>query len=260
MRTNRLVWACVGTIWLTALGCFASPPVWNGTWKLNESRSNIRGPTFSLTILPTGEYHSDSGTFSYDFRCDGKEYTTRPSRTISCMQSRASEMDTTTKEESKKVGTTHWELSADGKTLTVKGNSIGTDGSVKPTERVYLRTSGSNGFVGGWKDTKRLESRPQLVLTLNERILHIAFFGTGQYMDPPLDGTDSPCHGPGVPQGLTIAIRQNGPREFLTLRKMDGKIVNQGSLRLSADGRTLIEEYWPPSRPDERATLVYEKQ
>jgi hypothetical protein len=57
-----------------------------------------------------------------------------------------------------------------------------------------------------------------------------------------------------------MAIRPNGPREFLTLRKMDGKIVNQGSLRLSANGRTLTEEYWPPSRPDERATLVYEKQ
>ena len=138
-------------------------------------------------------------------------------------------------------------MSADGKTLTLKGNSTGTDGTVKVKERVYLRISGSSGFVGGWKDTKRLESRPHLVLTLDKRILHIAFSGTGQYMDPPLDGTDAPCHGPGVPQGLTIAVRPNGPREFLTLRKMNGRIVNQGSLRVGADGRTLIEEYWSQS-------------
>jgi hypothetical protein len=254
-----MVWASAGTIWLTALGCSASIPVWNGMWKLNESKSNIPGPSFSLTILPTGEYHSDNGTYSYNFRCDGKEYTTRPNRTISCTQSSASEMDTTATGDGKKFAA-HWELSADGKTLTVKTNSTGTDAPVKATERVYLRTSGSSGFVGGWQDTKRLASIPQLVLTLNKQALHIALSGSGQYMDPPLNGTDAPCHGPFVPQGLTLAIRPNGPREFLTLRKMDGKIVNQGSLRLSADGHTLIEEYWPPSRPDERATLVYEKQ
>lgn len=255
-----MVWACAGAIWLTALGCFASPPIWSGTWKLNESKSNIAGPSFSLTILSTGEYRSDNGTYSYDFRCDGKEYATSTSRSISCMQSSPSEMDTTIKEDGRTVGTNHWELSADGKALTVRGNSIGTDGSVKAGERVYLRTSGSNGFVGGWTDAKRLESRPQLVLTLHKQTLHIKLSGTGQYMDPPLNGTDSPCHGPGVPQGLTIAIRPNGPREFLTFRKIGGKIVNQGALRLSADGRTLTEEYWPPSRPDEKATLTYEKQ
>jgi hypothetical protein len=153
-----------------------------------------------------------------------------------------------------------WELSADGKTLTVKTNSIEIDAPVQATEKVYLRTSGSSGFVGGWQAKKRLASRPQLVLALNKEALHIALSGVGQYMEPPLNGTDSPCHGPGVPQGLTIAIRPNGPREFVTLRKMDGAIVNQGSLRLSSDGRTLIEEYWPPSRPDEKAILVYEKQ
>ena len=263
MESKLLGRACVGTICMIALGCFSPPgsaPIWNGTWKINESKSNIPGPSFSLTLLPTGEYHSDTGTYSFDFRCDGKEYTTRPSRTISCMESSPSEMDMTTKEDGKKVGTTHWELSSDGRALKEKGNSTGADGSVRTTERIYLRTSGSNGFVGGWQDTKRLESRPQMVLALNDRVLHVAFSGNGQYMDAPLDGTDSPCHGPSIPKGCTIAIRPNGPREFLSVRKIDGKIVNQGALQLSTDGNTLIEQYWRPSRPDEKATLVYEKQ
>jgi hypothetical protein len=51
-------------------------------------------------------------------------------------------------------------------------------------------------------------------------------------------------HGPGVPPGLTMAINPHGPQEFLTVRRFEGQIVNQGFLRLSADGRTLIEEYW----------------
>lgn len=260
MKIKHFILAYAGFVWMSALGCFASPPVWNGTWKLNQSKSNIPGPSFSITLLPTGEYRSDNGTYNYNFRCDGKEYITRLSHTISCVQTSVSEMDTTSKEDGKKVGTAHWELSDDGKTLTVKGTATGADGAFKATERVYLRTSGSSGFAGGWRDTKRLESRPQLVLALNERSLHIAFSENGQYMDPPLDGTDAPCHGPSVPQNLTIAIKPNGPREFLTLRKLDGKVVNQGFLRLSVDGRTLVEEYWPPSRPDEKATLVYERQ
>jgi hypothetical protein len=66
--------------------------------------------------------------------------------------------------------------------------------------------------------------------------------------------------GPGVPQGLTMAISPHGPQEFLTVRRFDGQIVNQGFLRLSVDDRTLIEEYWPPSRPDQKAILVYERR
>ena len=163
MKSNHLIWSCAAFVCLSTLGCFSSPPVWNGTRKLNESKSNIPGPTFSLTILPTGEYHFDNGTYSNNFRCDGKEYTTRPSRTDSCVQTNASEMDMTNKEDGKKIGTAHWELSADGKTLTLKGTPTGTDGTVKAFERIFLRTSQTSGFVGGWKNTKRLESTPQLL-------------------------------------------------------------------------------------------------
>ena len=255
-----MVWACAGIICFVPLACIASSAVWNGTWKLNQPKSIIPGPSFSITILSTGEYHLENGTYSYSFRCDGKEYPTTADRTVSCTQTSTS-MDRTGNDDRKKVGTEHWELSADGKTLTIttKSASTKTDGSVKPIEKVYSHTSGSSGFAGGWEYTKRLESRPQLVLMLNERSLHIAF-SNGEYIDPPLDGTDAPFHGPGVPQGLTLSIKPNGPLEFLTVMKFGGHITSQGSLRLSADGGTLVEEYWPPSRPDQKATLDYEKQ
>jgi hypothetical protein len=59
---------------------------------------------------------------------------------------------------------------------------------------------------------------------------------------------------------MTVAIRPNGAYELLTTKKADGRVINQGSLRLSADGRTLVEEYWSPSRPEEKTVLVYDKQ
>ena len=262
MKNRCLAWAFAGVISMAALGWSMASPVWNGTWKLNASKSTIPGPSFSITISPTGEYHYDNGTYSYSFRCDGKQYSQGPNRMISCLQTSAFVMDTTSKENGGKVSPAHihWQLSADGKTLTSKETSIQADGSVKPRELVYSRTSGSNGFAGGWRDTRRMESKPLLQLALNKRSLHIAFSEIGQYIDAPLDGSDAPVHGPGAPQGLTVAITPHGPQEFLTLQKVGGKIIHQGSLRLSADGRTLVEEYWHPSAPDQKATLVYEKQ
>jgi len=260
MKSNPFLWTLVGLVVAAALACSAEKQPWNGTWKLNEAKSNIPGPSFSLTLLPTGEYHSDNGTYSFNFRCDGKDYPTRGTRTISCAKTGESVMDATTKENGKNVGTAHWKLSVDESTLTINGTSVESDGSVKTHEKVYRRTFGSNGFTGGWNDTERLKSHPPMVLALSERTLHIAFSGSGEYMDPPLDGTDAPCHGPGVPEGLTVSIRPNGTREFLTLRRLHGQVLNQGSLRLSTDGRTLVEEYWKPEKPDQKATLVYDKQ
>jgi hypothetical protein len=260
MKISCLGRAFVCVIPMIVLGCHRASPVWDGTWKLNESKSSIPGPNFSITISPEGEYHLDNGTYNDSFRCDGKEYSTKPNRTMSCLQTSAFVIDTTSKENGV-VATTHWELSPDGRMLTLKRTSIQADGSVKPRETVYSHTSGSSiGFAGGWTNTKRLESRPQLVLVLKERSLHIAFPESGQFTDPALDGSDAPIHGPGVPQRLTMAIRPHGRQEFLTVKKVGDQIINQGSLSLSADGRILVEEYWSPSAPDQKATLVYEKQ
>jgi len=260
MKSSCLGWAFAGAISIAALGYSGASLIWNGTWKPNASKSSISGPSFVITISPAGERHYDDGVYSYNFRCDGKEYSTRPSRTVSCLQTSAFAIDTTSKENGVKVATAHWELSPDGKMLTIKEASIQADGSIKPRELVYSRTPGSIGFAGGWNNTKPLELRDNLVLALNERSFHIAFTESGQYIDLPLDGSDAPMHGPGVRPGLTWGIRPNGPREFSYNRKAGGQIISQGSLRLSADGRTLVEEHWSPRAPNQKSTIVYEKQ
>jgi len=260
MTKRCLAWACAGVVAAATLACSGRAPVWNGTWKLNVSKSTIPGPSFVLTLSPSGEYHVEDGEYSFSLRCDGKEYSTVPKQTLSCIQQSASVIDTTTKEDGKTLSTWHLELSADGKTLAGKRTSVQADRAVKTTEAVYSRTTKSMGFAGGWRDTQRLETRPPMLLTLDQQGLHLSVPATGEHMDPPLDGSDAPIRGPGVSQGLTMAVRPHGRREFLTVKKAGGKIVNEGSLRLSWDGRTLVEEYWSPSAPKEKATLVYDKQ
>jgi hypothetical protein len=256
----KFLWAFASVVSVGAAACFGSMPTWNGTWKLNEFKSKIPGPNFSIAVS-SGQFRFYDGTYAYSFRCDGKEYPARDGFSISCVQPSAVAIDFTTKNNGKRIGKAHWELSADGKTLIVDRSSAKTVSSAKPTRVVYLRLYGSTGFAGGWSDKKRLESLPsQLHLALTRRTLKMSFPGNGQYMDPPLDGGDAPCHGPGMQQGLTIAIKRDGPREFLTVKKAYGRIINLGFLSLSANGRILTEEYWAPNRPDQKAVLVYERQ
>jgi hypothetical protein len=252
-------WARAVLISAVALRCYGAPGVWNGTWKLNSSKSSIPGPSFTITISPTGEYHVNDGTSTSKFRCDGKEYPTVTHRMILCTRKTSSLMDIVLKENGTKIGTAHWALSADGKMLIVQQTSTQRDGSVRTRENVYSRTSTSRGFAGDWRDTKRLSSR-QISLRLDDKSLHVVFVESGQFSDLPLDGSDAVMHGPGVPQGLTMAITPNGAQEFLTVKKFNGEIINQGSLKLSRDGRTLVEEYSRPDKSDERAVLVYERQ
>ena len=244
----------------TVVACSTPTPVWDGMWKLNESKSSVPGPSVAISISPTGEYHFDNGTNTYSFRCDGKEYPAATNQTVSCTQTSDFLIDVTTKANGKKIRTSHWELSADGKALTIKRTAIEAAGSVKASETVYSRPSASAGFAGDWLDTKRLESRPSLLIVMNERSLHLAFPESGQYADIPLNGSDAPLHGPGAPQGLTMAIRPYSLREFHTVKKSGGSVINEGSLSLSEDGHTLLEQYWRPERPEQKAMLVYEKQ
>jgi hypothetical protein len=125
---------------------------------------------------------------------------------------------------------------------------------------VYVRISKSAGFTGGWAKHERLASHPLLSLKIANGALRLAFPGTGQYANAPMDGSDAVIHGPRLPKRITMAVKPNGTDELSTTKKANGLIVNQGTLRLSKDGRTLTEEYWSPKKPDERAVLVYEKQ
>jgi hypothetical protein len=169
-------------------------------------------------------------------------------------------MDTTSKQNGTKVEAAHWELSADGKLLTITSTSTQANGSLKFKQSVFERTFGSTGFVGGWKNTKPFGTGGRLlVLALKDGRLHFAFPGSGQYTDLTLDGSDAAMHGPGVPPGQTMAMKSQGSRELLTLQKIQGKVLHQGSLKISADGRILVEEFWRPGS-SQKAVLVYDKQ
>ncbi len=170
-------------------------------------------------------------------------------------------MDTASFTNGAKTQVAHLELSPDQKTLIIEVTRVQPAGPAKSQKAVYVRTSGSTGFAGGWRNPKRLESHPQLmVLTLNQHYLRVAFPEADQSTDVSLDGKDSVVHTAMQTPGLTLAIHPNGPAEFLTTTKSGGRILRQGFLTLSGDGRTITETFWSPEMPKQRAVLIYDKR
>jgi hypothetical protein len=259
MRNARFSWF-VFCILTASLGCRTPSSDWNGTWKLNLSKSNFQGPVFTVSISADGEYIYDDGRSSFTLHCDGKARPIGNNRTQACVKSSATVLDLTRKENGAKTDAYHWELSAGGKVLTATATEFHPSGPVITTQIVASRMSGSSDFAGQWRDTSYLQQHSEMVLRLDGQTLHIGYPGAGQYIDAPLNGVDAVVHGPHAPEGMTYSARLGGKREILTLTKRKGKAITQGSLELSDDGAVVTESWRSPDRPTGRGALVYERK
>jgi hypothetical protein len=259
MRNAWFGWVVFCALSATS-GCRVPSPDWNGTWKLNPSKSSFQEPVLTISISADGEYRYDDGIVSDTFRCDGKYQPIGNNRTQACVKSSATTLDKTRKENGVKTNTYHWELSAGGKVFTATATAFRPSGPVIIGQLVASRMSGSNGFAGQWRATSYLQQQADMMLRLDNRTLHIGYPDAGQYIDAPLDGADAAIHGPYASEGMTYTARLVGRREILTLRKDDGKVLTQGSLELSGDGRVITESWWNPGRPTDKGWLVYDKQ
>jgi hypothetical protein len=254
-RTLPLIPAIMTIAVLT--GCGPSK-AWNGQWDLDEAKSSNPAPTFVISVIRPGMYRMDGGTLIYSFACDGNKYPTTPNRFISCTQKDPSVIDSISTVDGSVVETDHWKLSTDGTSLSI--TSAGPPGSaLRPIENVFARIGESVGFEGAWKNLKPFGNRQRsLLIALRGDTLHLAHLETGQYADIRLDGSDALVHGNSVPAGATVALKPSGSHEFVTEQKVQGRIVNEGTLKLAGDGQTLIEENWPQGT-NQKSKLVYER-
>jgi hypothetical protein len=237
-------------------GCGPSK-AWNGQWDLDAEKSSILGPTFVISMIQAGMYHLDAGTLIYSFACDGKKYPTTPNRFISCTQKDPSVIDSISTVDGSVVETDHWKLSTDGKSLSITTTPATPPvNAMRSTEKVFARIGESIGFAGAWKPFGNRHRT--LLLALRGDTLHFAHLETGDYADIRMDGSDAPLLGVSGPLGTTVALKPSGSHEFLTQQKVQGRLVNEGSLKLASDGQTLIEEEWVPGS-NQKSKLVYER-
>lgn len=259
MRNAWLGWFIFCALSATS-GCRRPSPDWNGTWKVNPSKSTFQGPIFTISISADGEYRYDDGRSSFTFRCDGKDRPIKENRTRACVKSSATVLDLAQKLNGVKTSANHWELSAGGKVLTLTATAFRPSGPVITAQIVASRMSGSNDFAGQWRDPSYLQRHADMTLRLDSQAVHIGYPSAGQYIDAPFDGVDTAMHGPHASEGVTYTARLVGKRQILTLAKHNGKADIQGSLELSDDGRVVTESWWSPGQPADKGTLVYEKK
>jgi hypothetical protein len=258
MRNARFGWVIFCALAATS-ACRTPSPDWNGTWKMNPSKGNFQGQIFTISISADGEYRCDNGTSSFTFRCDEKDRPIGNNRTEACVKSSATVLNRIRKENGAKTNAYYWELSADGKVLTMTATAFRPTGPVITGQIVASRVSGSNGFAGQWRDPSYLQRHADMTISLDSQTLHIGYPSAGQYVDAPLNGADAAVSGH-APAGLTDAVRLVRRREISILAKRDGKVFEQDSLELSSDGRVITYSWWNPDRPTGRGTLVYEKK
>src|SRR5580700_4620373 len=185
-------------------GCRSPSPDWNGTWKLNPTKSSFQGQVFTISISGEGEYRFH-GYSSFTLRCDGKDRPIGNNRTLVCVKSGVTVLDITLKENGVKTRATHDEVSTDGKVFTTTVTEFRPDGPVITSQIIFLRLSGSNGFAGQWRDTNYLQQHADMTLRLDNQALHIDYPSAGQHIDAPLDGVEAAVRGPRALEGTTWA-------------------------------------------------------
>jgi hypothetical protein len=258
-----LYYACAAVLATYAISpCFAADSPWNGTWKLNEAKSKMTGDTFTIMVNPDGHIHFSNGsTIEYTFACDGKDYTTIADRSVSCQKTSDNVYDTTQKIAGKDYSTSHREISADGKTMTVTTKGTHPDGTAFTNVYKYQRLSGSKGMAGKWKNTDASESAPDVaVISVSGNTMHLEYPGFKETIESKLDGSEATPSGPTVPPGFTISNKLENPHKLQFTTKLNGKPLVEGTRTLGADGKTFIEESWVAGKPAEKEKLLYDKQ
>ncbi len=250
---------------MLVVGCGHGPTAaWNGNWKLDTAKSRVQGGAYiTIAMLPEGAIRLTNDGFNFDFRCNGKDFPNPNGRdlTTSCLQASAAEWELTYKRNGRATSEALWDLSPDAKVLTIHSKSEQPDGSSKSFEHIYRRHGEGSGLSGRWESVNPLESSPPILsLSLAEGRLHYAYPGI-DYVDAPLDGTSAPVHtGPQARQGFSMSIRQEGPLQMHTESLFEGRVIREGTLKLSDDGSTVVHESWVPEHTNEKDSLVYEKQ
>ncbi len=256
--TNKWRGWLVSCVLVATQGCRALSPDWNGTWKLNPTKSSYQGQVMTISISADGEYRFDENS-SHTLRCDGKDQAVGNNRTVTCVKNGSAALDITLKENGVKTRATHDELSTDGKVFTTTVTRFEPNRPAVTSQIVFTRLSGFNDFAGEWRDTSYFQQHADMTLKLDKQTLHINYPSAGQYVDAPLNGVEATVRGPNALEGATLAVKPAGNREFRIETMLHRKVFTQGSLKLSSDGKIITQSSWTPDRPADKSTLVYER-
>lgn len=251
--------ACIAALtFVAAVPAVAQSP-WNGTWKLNPSKSQMTGETFTVT-RNGNMYHYKNGNFEYDYACDGKEYPIFGGQTMSCQQTPTTE-ETTVKLNAKTVAVMRDQLEPDGNAFKGTRTNMLPDGGTTVDKATFTRVGQGTGWTGTWKLSSAALDHPSVMIYKVEGdSMHFESPEDHTTWDGKLDGTPAAPHGPTVPGGMMISEKTEGPHKLVGEVAANGKQLWHWEDSLSADGKSFTEVGWNVAKPDEKQTYIFEKQ
>lgn len=259
---KKLIWStCAAFLTFAAVSpCFAADSPWSGTWKENLAKGKLTGETVVITAKGSG-YHFSNGPIEYDFACDGKPYVTAGNGTIACTPTSDGGFDMTQAANGKVRSKQHRTFSADGKTMTMNITVHRDDGTTANVVTVRQRKSGTKGLVGEWVNAKVTPKEPTVqTITVKGDMLHLESQHSKDTVDAKLDGSEGKVAGPTVPPGLVASYKSVSANELDYSYKLSGKTMDEGTLTLSPDGKTLTDVSWMHGKESEKTTAVFDKQ
>jgi hypothetical protein len=250
---------------LMSLIAFALSPVlaqspFDGTWVLNQQKSDFTGQTMTIEDAGNGALKFVNPNFSYTVKTDGTKTKTPSGATVAIQKHGEGGYHETVWRDGKELSQADWKLSNSDGTLTIRAYGTLPDGEKFENTVTYTRVSGTSGLAGEWKTSSVKLGNPQTY-----RIK----MGPGDQMSWDLpamkagwsgktDGSDVRPTGPTVPETLTLAVTRQGPRTLAMTQKLQGKTVYTGTYTVSDDGKTMTVT--GKNANGETTTQVWERQ
>lgn len=260
MKTLRLLTlACA--VALPCLAQAASP--WDGTWKIDLSKSHYEGQSFNYSKTSSGMWHVSWGNLGFDFAADGKAYPTLDKDSTIVVHAKGDhELMWDNKLNGTTLSTTDETLSSDGKVLTDHTTGTRPDGTKVDDTTTYARVSGGPGFLGTWKSTKvkTSENASYVIRTAGDGTLTWDIPDYKMTFTGKADGMDVPVSGPQVPPGMTLALKKISGMQLDYTVKSSGKVVSMGKMTIVDGGKALTDVSWAPGAEGEKTTSYYVKQ
>jgi hypothetical protein len=249
---------------LTAILCAASLALavetpFAGTWKLNLDKSKLVGDT--VTFTPAGEgMRITGGGESYEFKTDGSENKTRFG-TAAWKKLGDQSWEETDMVNGRLDAKITWTLSGDGKTLTSRATGDKPGGGNFDDTSIYVRTAGTHGLAGTWKDKEYKGSSPSLLvisdaengLSFDEPDFKLKAIGA-------FDGKPGNVQGPTIPSGASFFLTKVSGHSFKMTRTQSGKPLDTSTWTVSPNGKLLNVVSRTAGTTDPPTTAVYEKQ
>lgn len=234
----------------------ASSP-WDGTWKLNQEKSQLTGTT--LTLTKSGNvYHERSSQMERDYECDGKEHPDFGSATLICRETPTT-MELTRVRNGKPLSTIKRELDPGGKTYHSVFTSMLPGGEVD--RQAFERVGTGSGFVGTWRRiSTAIENPGKIVVRVNGDSLHLEYPNSQWTWDGKLDGTPKPVSAANAATEAAVAAKLEGGTKLQWVEMLGRRPVQYHEATVSADGKTLTVAVWGPNEPEQKNILVFDKQ